>query len=124
MYLIRTNSLGKEVWSKTYGGKDFEYGESMDLAPNGELYLAGTTKSYGRKRSPDMWVLKVRPNGDRVWDKTAGGPNSDYGHCVKTMKDGGCAILGDTQSLGAGKRDFFLVRFTPNGKFISPPQSK
>ena len=124
LLLIRTDSQGKERWSKTYGGPDFEYGESMDLSPEGDLYLTGTTKSFGLNGSPDLWILKVGPDGDKLWEKTAGGENSEYGYAVKSTQDGGCAALGETQSLGAGKRDFFLVELTAKGKFKQPKSSQ
>jgi parallel beta-helix repeat protein len=49
------------------------------------------------------------------WEKTYGGPSSDYGTCLVETNDGGFAIAGYTDSFGAGKSDFWLIKTASNG---------
>ncbi|PVX27421.1 MAG: hypothetical protein CW716_02410 [Candidatus Bathyarchaeum sp.] len=45
-----------------------------------------------------------------VWKKTFGGASYDYGTDLIETNDGGFAILGYTESFGAGKSDFWLIK--------------
>jgi parallel beta-helix repeat protein len=44
------------------------------------------------------------------WNKTFGGSGYDWGHDVVETDDGGYAIVGSTNSYGAGGSDFWLVK--------------
>jgi parallel beta-helix repeat protein len=50
-----------------------------------------------------------------VWKKTFGGASYDYGTDLVQTTDGGFAILGHTESFGAGKSDFWLIKTDSNG---------
>ncbi|MEM7040156.1 MAG: hypothetical protein AAF570_24515, partial [Bacteroidota bacterium] len=116
MQLIRVNAAGDSLWSQTYGGADFEYGTSLDVDAEGNLYLFGTTNSLGTTGSPDLYLIKADSGGNEIWSMTIGGTESDYGHCVRVLPDGGCILGGDTRSFGMGGMDGYLVRVTSDGQ--------
>ena len=115
MWLLKIDAAGDSLWSRTYGGADFEYGASMDVDTEGNLYLLGTTNSLGTTGTPDMFLTKTDPQGNEIWSLTIGGIGSDYGHCVRALPDGGCVLAGDTRSFGQGGQDAWLVRVTSYG---------
>ncbi|MCW4015522.1 MAG: right-handed parallel beta-helix repeat-containing protein [Candidatus Bathyarchaeota archaeon] len=49
------------------------------------------------------------------WKKAYGGASDDYGTDLIETADGGFAILGYTESFGAGKSDFWLIKTDSNG---------
>lgn len=49
------------------------------------------------------------------WDRTYGGIGSDKAYSLVKTNDGGYAVAGDTNSFGAGSRDFWLVKTDSNG---------
>ena len=49
------------MWSKSFGGPDSEWGSSVILTKDGDIVLAGQTKSYG-SGSIDVWTVKVDPS--------------------------------------------------------------
>ena len=49
------------------------------------------------------------------WKKAYGGPSSDYGTALVETSDGGFAIVGHTESFGAGESDFWLIKTDSNG---------
>jgi parallel beta-helix repeat protein len=113
-WLIKTNSKGNKEWDKTFGGSDNDGGWAVQQTADGGYILAGVTDSYGAGND-DVWLIKTNSNGNKVWDKTFGGADYDYGHSVQQTSDGGYIIVGNTESYGAGKHDVWLIKMESNG---------
>ncbi|PCJ87486.1 MAG: hypothetical protein COA57_04740 [Flavobacteriales bacterium] len=124
MLLLKTDANGNELWSETYGGTDFEYGESIDVSPDNYLYLFGTTNTFGVNGDPDFYLVKTDLQGNEIWSLTIGGNGSDYGYEVVATPDSGCALAGSTSSFGQGQSDFYFIKLDKYGNFqIFSPQS-
>ncbi len=115
MLLMRVDETGNESWKKTFGGPEYDYGMSMDVNADGDLFLAGTTKSFGQQGSPDFFVVKTDAEGETIWDLTIGGNDLDFGQQVVATTDGGCAIIGMTRSFGAGGSDMMMAKVSADG---------
>jgi hypothetical protein len=115
MYLVKVNDDGDQLWSRTYGGSNWDYGTSMDVDADGNLYLLGTTTTLGGTDSPDAYLLKTDPSGEPIWSLSIGGDSSDYGQCVRAHPQGGCVITGDTRSIGHGGQDLLLAMVSADG---------
>jgi len=115
MLLIKVDEMGNKEWYRIYGGNEYEYGLSMDVNTNGELFLFGTTKSFGYSGSADFYLLKTDEEGDIIWETTIGGNDSDFGNTVVATADSGCAVIGSTESFGAGGHDFLFVKLDKDG---------
>jgi hypothetical protein len=109
MYLIRTNKTGDTLWTKTYGGNDWDFSYSIKQTSDGGFILAGTTASFGAGND-DIYLVKTDANGDTLWTKTYGGAGDDDGRSVWQNTDGGYFINGFTSSLGNGEDDIFYIR--------------
>ncbi|UCD38733.1 MAG: hypothetical protein JSW54_04435, partial [Fidelibacterota bacterium] len=46
VWLIKTNAYGDSVWSRTYGGEQEDFGNSVKQTSDGGYVIAGYTKSY------------------------------------------------------------------------------
>jgi len=123
--LIRTDSLGKVIWSKTYGGSADEgvlyypSNGNVDvlLALDSNIVVCSTTESYGAG-GRDVYFFKINLNGNVMWDHTYGGQADDEGINVIVDPNGGYIISGETFSYGAGKGDVLLVKTDTAGKLI------
>jgi hypothetical protein len=116
-YLIKTDSSGNEVWSKTYGGARYDGIESMVVTSDGGYALAGYTISYGTGNN-DFWLVKTDSSGNQVWSKTYGGTGYDYAYSVIQTGDGGYALTGFTNSFGGGKPNVLLVKTDSSGNQV------
>ncbi|MDD2889850.1 MAG: T9SS type A sorting domain-containing protein [bacterium] len=114
IYLIKTNSSGDTLWTKTYGGTGSDYGYSVQQTTDSGYIVCGYTYSFGAGGS-DAWLIKTDGNGDTLWTKTFGGTGSDYGHSVQQTTDGGYIVCGYTYSFGAGGSDAWLIKTDGNG---------
>ena len=108
-WLVKTDSAGNEQWSRTFGGTDWDYANSVRQTADGGYILAGHTWSYGAGRY-DLWLVKTDSAGNEQWSRTFGGTGVDHAESVQQTADGGYILAGSTDSYGAGSYDFWLVK--------------
>jgi hypothetical protein len=113
-WLVKTNASGTAQWTKTYGGTSNDYAYSLVETSDDGYAIAGFTQSFGNGNS-DFWLVKTDANGNAQWNKTYGGTNSDLAHALVHTSDDGYALVGKTESFGAGGGDFWLVKTDENG---------
>ena len=97
------------LWTKTYGGSDWDVGYSVQQTSDGGYIIVGTTAFFGHGEH-DVWLLKTDSNGDTLWTKTYGGTDNDGGHSVQQTTDGGYIISGYTHSFSANYGDAYLIK--------------
>jgi hypothetical protein len=111
VYLVKTDSLGNLLWTRSYGGSGFDWGHSVKETPDGGYIIAGTFNMY------DAWLIKTDPLGDTLWTRRYGssGYPMDCARSVQLTADGGYILAGWTNSFGAGSFDIYLVETAPWG---------
>jgi hypothetical protein len=112
--ILKLDVNGDAVWQKTYGGATYDYAISIQETSDSEYILCGGTDSFGAGLE-NIWILKVDINGDAVWQKTYGGLANDYALSLKQTADGGYIAGGYTESFGAGKGDFWILKLDSTG---------
>ncbi len=114
IHLIKTDSEGKEVWSKTLGRKPFyDFGNVVFESPWGDLILLGTTKSIvpdEKIYNNDIYLIRMDYKGDVIEERIIGGPESDWGSAVALIENDEIVVGGYTDSSGSGFFDMLLLR--------------
>ncbi len=64
-YLIKTNSNGDTLWTKTYGGPGIESGSDVEQTSDNEYIIVGYTSSFG-SGGFDLWLIKTDTNADTM----------------------------------------------------------
>lgn len=116
VYLVKTDSIGNLLWTKTYGGSSSDYGYSVRQTLDGGYIIAGYTRSFGAEGT-DVYIIKTDSSGNLDWTKSYGGSSDDYGYSIRQTTDGGYIIAGYTTSFGEAG-DVYLIRIDPNGDLI------
>lgn len=102
--IAKLNSNGNLIWQKTFGGSGVEGAPSVSVGSDGSIFmgtytLSNNTGDVGANHGyEDYWIMKLNPNGDKVWSKVLGGDKSDYLTSIKSTSDGGCIIVGNSYS--------------------------
>ncbi len=110
IWLVKADSTGDSLWSKSYGGTGNDYGKDViQTSDNGFLILA-ETNSFGAGNR-DLWLIKTDENGDSTWSKLFGGTQDDAGLDLIKTNDGGYLIAGYTHSYTNGASDVWLLKF-------------
>lgn len=101
VFVVKTDSLGNEVWSRAFGGTSDEEAYALEVLPDGG-YLIGCATSSATAGSRDGWLLRLNSSGNSVWDKKIGGLSTDGIRDLKLTSDNSIIITGWTASDGAG----------------------
>jgi len=121
IWLIKMDEYLRIEWDKTFGGIDKDWGYSVQQTTDEGYIIAGSTESYGAG-GIDCWLIKTDANGNMIWDKTIGGSNDEWGYSVQQTIDSGYIIAGSTDSYGAGRLDFWLIKVEEEGD-NTPPET-
>ncbi|MCH8904551.1 MAG: T9SS type A sorting domain-containing protein, partial [Bacteroidetes bacterium] len=113
-YFVMIDSAGDTVWTKQYGGSNWDAMYSAVLTSNKEIISVGHTKSYGAGNS-DVWVVKMDSMGDTLWTRAYGGTQDDFGYSIEKTPDGGFIIAGATENFGADSVDVYLLKIDSVG---------
>jgi len=122
--VIKTDTIGRVIWSKTYGGPEFETGKSVCETSGGNYLVCGYTESFGNGKD-DIYLIGLDTAGNLQWQKTYGNIESDMGNAVIESSDGNYIIAGNagnrTPNPGYGwwgDRDACLLKIDVNGDLM------
>jgi hypothetical protein len=117
LWLIKTDSNGNLVWSKTFGGTGGDIGVSVQQISGTGYIIAGSTNSFGAGQG-DVWLIKTDFSGNEIWSKTFGGTDWDLGMSVTVTSDGGYVVTGNQSSISAGNTDVGLLKTDSDGNLL------
>lgn len=121
-WVVKVNSAGTIEWNNSYGGSSFENMRGMAQTASGGFILTGTTTSSdgditSSLGSTDLWTIEINSLGVKLWEKSVGGTNHEYGESIIQAADGNFLAAGFTESndgdvtVNQGASDFWLVKF-------------
>jgi len=113
IYLVKTDSNGIPLWSNTYGGDGWDFGNFVLEKDDGYLVGGhGDLLAYGMS---DIILKFLDLNGTIIWSKVYGGLGSEWGDDMILNEDGSVTIIGLTNSTGNGNTDFLAINTDTEG---------
>ena len=104
-------------------------GHSLVELAGGDLMVAGVTASsdgdvHLNHGAGDIWVLRLSPKGDLIWEKTYGGSFSDNVWKIEASPHGGAYLSGESFSVDGdmsgnhGDADLWVSEIDGNGSLL------
>jgi hypothetical protein len=115
-YLVKTDNLGNVLWSKNYGGNDWDFIYNSCLMPDGGLILCGETYSDS-KGGTDAYLIRTNANGDTLWTKKIGTSGNDAFYSVE-QKNNRIYVVGKTFNTLNNKSDASIYKLDFNGNLL------
>lgn len=114
-WVVRIDLNGNLLWERTFGGNYTDWLFDMTTSSDGGYVLAGQSfsENTGDKSEPnhdptpsssDRWIVKIDDSGNKIWDRTIGGTETeDLGRIEETI-DGGFILSGESYSPISGNK--------------------
>lgn len=132
-WLVKLTSSGDLIWQKSIGTDN---GDSFSniLEKDGFIYLIGSSfgdtsayKTEFSKGASDYWIIKLDSAGNRVWDKTIGSSENDFGFLLGSNMINNQIYLvgrslgpvsGDKTEPSIGVWDTWVVKLDDSGNIL------
>jgi hypothetical protein len=116
VYLIRTDSIGGTLWTKTFGWAGQQSGGySVQQTADGGFFIAGYTTNWAVLDTPNVYVIKTDAAGDTLWTKMFGGIFPALGRFGQQTTDGGYVVMGHIKDYPTAAEDVYLIKTDANG---------
>ncbi|MHA1252910.1 MAG: SBBP repeat-containing protein [Candidatus Helarchaeota archaeon] len=112
-FIVKYDSMGNQIWNKTYGGPYVDSGYDIVIDHNDQIIVIGSTNSSGAGNE-DAFVAKFNQDGFLLWNCTWGGNDNDDGCDVMIDSINNIYLSGRTMSYGSGDWDAIIVKYSKN----------
>jgi hypothetical protein len=126
-WIIKLDANGNAQWDRTFGGAEADELNDLQQTSDGGYILAGHSfssisgnKSAGTfgTNTSDYWFVKLDAGGNKQWDKSYGGNDSEQLFSAQQTSDGGYILGGSSYSGISGNKtcgnngshDFWAVK--------------
>ena len=115
-FILKYDSIGDLVWSKTWGGASSDHAYSVIQTDDDSYVVTGYADISGAGN--DVFLLKYDSTGNLIWNKTWGSAGSDGAMSLMSTSDGGYMIAGSTNITDVSYGDTLLLKYDSNGSLV------
>lgn len=116
-FILHLDKNGEFLWSKAYGGAEFEEGSKI-LPLEGYGYFISGTSSSGASADFDVYTVFTNESGDFQWETFHDVGAWERVHDAVLMPDTSIVIVGETDNTVDGNTDMLLMRLKKDGSQI------
>lgn len=114
--LMKRDSLGDQVWMKTYGGNDWSFAYDIVVTYDSGFVFCGETYNNTAGKS-DVYIVKVNQHGDTLWTKTIGGSLADKGNSIIETSDSNIVVAGLINTT-TDSTQAYVIKLSKNGLLL------
>jgi hypothetical protein len=124
--IVKYNSTGNYQWEEIWGvnGVYSNYMYRIIIDSNDELYISGTTYSYGLPNNNDAILFNYDTDGNQNWYKIWSEYEWDLAFDLCMDSQSNIYLAGDTISYSAGQKDMLVLKYKYNAINIISPENK
>jgi hypothetical protein len=112
-WLVKTNSSGDTLWTRTYGGAFDDEAVMVETNPDGSHVFA--MRDSSSTPDIDVRVIKTDATGNILWNKLYSGNKKDTPKTLRKTSDGGYIVGAISRSFGWINPDMWLLKLDANG---------
>lgn len=128
-WIIKISETGTLIWEKSFGGDEIDEAYAITNSGDGNYMIVGDTRSNtvdvtNNKGAADLWLIKITPNGNLLWQKTFGGMSFDSGRSIFKTLDNSFIISGNSRSTNGdvsknnGQNDAWILKIDANANLL------
>ncbi|MCA0152512.1 hypothetical protein [Winogradskyella vincentii] len=128
-WVLDISPEGALLNEKSLGGTQIDEGRSIIASGDGNFLITGDTRSddvdvSNNKGGADLWLVKITPQGELIWEKSIGGSNFDVARSIKSSQDGNFILSGSSRSddfdvnNNKGQNDAWVLKINANGEVL------
>jgi hypothetical protein len=114
--VLKYDSLGTLLWSRTYNGPSSEADVPNALALDsvGDAFVTG--RSHGGSTGYDYLTIAYKPNGDTAWVRRYSGTPSGYDEAFGVGMDRQtCVVVTGRSYMDSTRADYLTLKYSPTG---------
>ncbi|HEX8824750.1 MAG TPA: hypothetical protein VF794_32825 [Archangium sp.] len=118
--LVKLDAFLNVQWAYAYGTTNAESGVEVRQTSDGGFMIAGQIFQSANTNF-DFYLVRTDSAGNYYWQLSNGGTLHEYPNAMEVTPDGGCIIVGKTQS-NLGYQDAYMVKYSSAGavQWIKP----
>ncbi|MCW3105046.1 MAG: hypothetical protein JWO09_3486 [Bacteroidetes bacterium] len=109
--LVKLTMSGDTLWTRTYGGAQFDNANIVCQTPDSGFVLMGVTQSYSMGTASDFYLIKTDKNGNQQWQKNYLTASPEDCVSGQITLDGGYIMSGIRNG------EIFVLKADVNGTF-------
>ena len=117
IYLIKTNISGDTLWTRTYGGADYDRAYHVLQTTDGGFMVSGITQSLGAA-DYNGYLIRTNTSGDTLWTKVIGGMQTSSLYWCEQISDGNYVAAGSIRGIGVETVDAYIIKFDDDGNIL------
>ena len=114
-YLIKTDELGTQEWSRTFGGAESDVAHSVSKNAEGDFIVTGYSASLATL-GDDPYVIRIDVEGEVLWTSVFAMEGVNRTLTGEQTTDGGFIMGGFSENRSSGVRSALLVKADADGE--------
>ena len=119
-WMVRLGPDGKILSQRSYGESGDDAFLDAEALPTGEIAVVGRMQREANSDN-EFWLMKISNQGETLWERLAGGRESDLYRAVAVRPDGQFYAVGQTNSFGTGSVDGMITRVARDNRMHPKP---
>ena len=115
IYIVKTDSLGNELWHRVYGGIHHDIAYCIQQTHDHGYILCGNYDCTVLGNDGEVLLMKLNESGSITWTRRYGGIYYDCAKSVQQTQDGGYILTGASNSPNFNDHNIFAIKTNAAG---------